>query len=368
MVGGIWRARSGWDRRTGYGATRFLGAQSSVSVTLKTQKMLWGRGAARCAYPDCRRRLVEDAAETDDPTLVGQNCHIIAEADDGPRGDPTVPIGDRNRYANLILMCGVHHTVIDDQLTTWTVEKLQRLKQDHEAWVEQSLGLDEEKLRDDGVYADYIDEWDRLAHLSEWQSWSSFVLGSDGPQLRVQVDQDLEALRSWLLSRIWPGRYPRLESAFGNFGRVLNDFCETIRKHLELEPRQEMKLTRRFYKIDQWDPARYERLVKAYDFHVDIVSDLMLELTRAANLVCDEVRRHISHAYRMKEGRLVVERGLDMSLKYTRFVPQYSVEERLLTLPYPGLPDFYEARASRDWHIGKGSPAVLSPRPPSKGF
>jgi hypothetical protein len=98
--------------------------------------MVWGRAAARCPCPGCRRKLVEDSTETDDPTLVGQNCHIVAEADDGPRRDPSMPIEDRNRYANLILMCGVHDTIIDDQVATWTVEKLQQSKRDHEAWVE----------------------------------------------------------------------------------------------------------------------------------------------------------------------------------------------------------------------------------------
>jgi hypothetical protein len=37
------------------------------------------------------------------PVVIGQEAHIVAEEDDGPRGDPTMPIGDRNAYANLIL-------------------------------------------------------------------------------------------------------------------------------------------------------------------------------------------------------------------------------------------------------------------------
>jgi HNH endonuclease len=312
--------------------------------------MLWGLAAARCAYPGCPRKLVEDSTETDDPTLVGENCHIVAEADDGPRGDRSMPIEDRNRYANLILMCSVHHKIIDDQVATWTVEKLQQSKRDHEAWVEQSLGLDTEKLREDSIYADYIDEWATLAHLSEWHGWSSFVLGLNQPRLRERLNQDLDTLRAWLLSRVWPGRYPTLESAFTNFRRVLQDFHETIQRRLDPEPRDGMNCTRKFYQIEDWDPPRYERLLAAYNFHLDIVSDLMLELTRAANLVCDEIRRHISHAFRIKEGRLVVQRGTDDC------VPQYSAEERNLTPPYPGLAEFYDIRANRDWHIGRGRP------------
>lgn len=318
--------------------------------------MLWGRAAARCAFPECRRALVEDASETDDPTLVGENCHIFAEKDDGPRGDPTMPVDDRNRYGNLILLCNVHHKIIDDQVATWTVQRLRQLKQSHEAWVEESLGLDRVKLRDDTIYADYVDEWAQLAHLEIWTGWSSFILGSGQPRIRVEVDADLETLRNWLLGRIWPGRYPGLENAFHNFQHVLQDFHETLREHLERTGRSDMLFTEKFYQLDDWDPPRYARLSREYEFHVDIVSDLMLELTRAANLICDVVRRDISHAYRLKEGNLIVQRGPDMNLRFTEFVARYSREEAEQDMPYPGLAAFYDARAARDWTIGKGKP------------
>ena len=329
-----------------------------MSISLKTQKMLWGLAAARCAEPNCRRKLVEDSTATDDPTLVGQNCHIIAEADTGPRADADLSIEDRNRYGNLILMCGVHHTIIDNQVETWTIERLNQLKDEHELWVEQSLGLDKIRLRDDTIYADYIDEWERLCHLDNWHAWSSHVLGGAQPRLRVQVDKDIENLRTWLLARIWPNRYRSLEAAFANFARVLQDFHNKIWEHLEANTNGDLIFTRKFYKIERWDPPLYTRLVSAYEFHIDIVSDLMLELTRAANLICEEVRLHISHSYRIKEGRIVVQRGPDMDLNFRDFVPQYSVDERASMSPYPGLDKFYKVRADRDWTIGEGQPAI----------
>jgi hypothetical protein len=327
-----------------------------MAVTLKTQKMLWGRAAARCAMPECRRHLVEDVSETDDPTLVGENCHIVAESDGGPRSDPTVPFAERNRYANLILLCRVDHKIIDDNEAIWTVEKLKKLKSSHETWVEQSLGLDRLKLRDDTVYGDYVDEWARRAHLGEWAAWSSYVLGSGQPRIRAEVDKDLEELRGWLLARIWPGRYLELERAFGNFARVLQDFQETLRSRLEPSPRNSMLFTAKFYQIGNWDPPRYERLSRQYDFHVDLVSDLMLELTRAANLLCDQIRRHIAHAYRLAEGHLTVQRGPDIHFQWSEFVTRYSGEEAALERPYPGLEAFYDARSGRDVTIGVGRP------------
>ena len=43
-----------------------------MGISLKTHKMLWGRAANRCAFPECRRELVMDASETDDKSLIGE--------------------------------------------------------------------------------------------------------------------------------------------------------------------------------------------------------------------------------------------------------------------------------------------------------
>lgn len=327
-----------------------------MTVSLKTQKILWGKAAAHCSMPDCRRRLVEDISETDDPTLVGENCHIVAEKDGGPRANATMPVDDRNRYANLVLLCNVHHKIIDDNETVWTVDCLKKLKAEHEAWVEKALGFDRAAMRDDTIYADYVEEWMRLAHLNEWTDWSSWVLGSGQPRIWVKVDKDLTSMRSWLLGRIWPGRYETLEHAFENFRLVLQDFQEVLHKHLEPLGSEDIHCTRKFYQIDRWDPPVYEKLAAQYEFHVDIVSDLMLELTRAVNLICDEVRMHISHNFRLQEGNVTVLRGPDMELCWVEFVPGYSLEQAASSVQYPGLTLFYDDRRNRDWSIGKGQP------------
>jgi len=64
-----------------------------MSITLKTHKMLWGRSGNRCAMPDCRKELVMDATETDDESLIGEECHIIAESPRRPQRKPVNPRG-----------------------------------------------------------------------------------------------------------------------------------------------------------------------------------------------------------------------------------------------------------------------------------
>jgi hypothetical protein len=55
-------------------------------MSVKTTKMLWGgRAANRCAI--CRMELVMEATETDDASVVGEACHIVAQSEEGPRGN-----------------------------------------------------------------------------------------------------------------------------------------------------------------------------------------------------------------------------------------------------------------------------------------
>jgi hypothetical protein len=111
--------------------------------------------------------------------------------------------------------------------------------------------------------------------------------------------------------------------------------------------------TEKFYKIDEWNPERYAYLASKYDFQIDLVEDLALELTRAANYICDLVRRHLDPAFRLSEGVLVLDSGPYMDLTFHSFRPEYVGEERKST-PYPGLKEFKELRATRDQHIGSG--------------
>jgi hypothetical protein len=317
--------------------------------------MLWGRAAGRCSKPECRQYLFEDETEADDATLVGENCHIVAEADDGPRGNSSMPVEQRNDYPNLILLCRNHHKVIDAQENTYSVEVLHQMKRDHEAWVKEQLEFDQAKQFDDEQYAGIIDEWERLAHVDRWLGWASYVLSSDHPRMESGLDRDLDELRKWLLVRAWPERYSHLEDAFHNFRRVLSDFQETFRKHAYLIPDGDWLYTRKFYQISDWNPERYERLHKQYEFHVDLVEDLMLELTRAANLLADRFRQNILQSYRLKEGRLAVEYGPLEDLRFRTVVVQYTAEQRGERMPYPGLPEFLTMRAGRDHYFGKGS-------------
>lgn len=117
-----------------------------MAISVVDRKLLWGRSGARCAFPGCRQALTlvpadeGGAPSSTEPVVVGEEAHIVAEEDNGPRGDPSMPESERNAYPNLVLLCGVHHKLIDkDHGIYFTVGQLHELKDDHEAWVDRML-------------------------------------------------------------------------------------------------------------------------------------------------------------------------------------------------------------------------------------
>jgi len=66
-------------------------------------------------------------------TLIGEICHIKGEKPTSARYDPNQSPIERHAYENLILMCPTHHTVIDDDEVSYTVERLRQIKLEHEA-------------------------------------------------------------------------------------------------------------------------------------------------------------------------------------------------------------------------------------------
>jgi hypothetical protein len=266
-----------------------------------------------------------------------------------------MPIEQRNIYTNLILLCNNHHKVIDSQENEYTVQRLNEIKQAHEKWVREQLGFDDQKQYDEGIYAGIIDMWSQLVHLDNWDIWIQGLLSFGQPRISVEMDKDLENLRKWLLKRIWPDRYPELNQAFENFRCVLKDIHELFRKHAEpsiVHPNT--LVTRRFYQIKGWNPEDYNRLLNDFLFHVDLIEDLALELTRAANLICHRVRQFMMRSYRVNEGYLTVTSGPFMDLSWRTQVVLYSSEEKTLTYPYRGFKEFMEDREKRDIHFGTG--------------
>lgn len=67
--------------------------------------MLWGRPGNRCAI--CRLDLILDPTETYGESLIGEECHIVAEKKDGPIGQADLDEAKRDKYDNIFGFAGV---------------------------------------------------------------------------------------------------------------------------------------------------------------------------------------------------------------------------------------------------------------------
>jgi hypothetical protein len=99
------------------------------------RKKLWGRSGNVCSFPNCGLEL---ASSRESKRVLGDEAHIKGENPGSARYDPSQSEDERNGYENRILMCPTHHTMIDQDATTWTVENLKEMKARHERALEQN--------------------------------------------------------------------------------------------------------------------------------------------------------------------------------------------------------------------------------------
>jgi hypothetical protein len=186
---------------------RVLKEDVAPEPTTADQKILWGRAAGRCAWKACRVKLTLDRVKEPAVTL-GEICHIVGETSGAARGKEGLPMSDRGKYSNLILMCRHHHSIIDRDPAKHTVGILHELKDKHERWVEDKLAQTPDP--DDLVYADVIDTVTKTLPLDRWRTFTDHAI-------RDMIHPDLVdargTLNTMLLKTLWPKKFPALQKA-----------------------------------------------------------------------------------------------------------------------------------------------------------
>lgn len=95
--------------------------------TEQTIKRLFAFSKNRCAFSGCTTAIVQSSG-----TVTGKICHIKAQRTNGARYDAAQTNEERHAFENLILLCGMHHDIVDHEIETYTVEALKNLKEAHE--------------------------------------------------------------------------------------------------------------------------------------------------------------------------------------------------------------------------------------------
>jgi hypothetical protein len=95
--------------------------------SLPTIKRLFAHSGNRCAFPRCTATLIDGS------TVVGKVCHIKGARPGSARYDAQQSAAERHGFDNLILMCGGHHDMIDADDEAYTVDRLLKMKANHES-------------------------------------------------------------------------------------------------------------------------------------------------------------------------------------------------------------------------------------------
>jgi|WetSurMetagenome_2_1015567.scaffolds.fasta_scaffold81538_2 hypothetical protein len=95
--------------------------------TIQTIKKLFALSGNRCAFPGCSESVIENTG-----TLIAEICHINAQSPQGPRYNENLTEDQRNSFENLILLCGSHHKIVDENVTKYDASALKEMKKNHE--------------------------------------------------------------------------------------------------------------------------------------------------------------------------------------------------------------------------------------------
>lgn len=93
---------------------------------IKIIRPLFALSGNKCAFPNCRQEIIDENNH-----VIGEICHIEAANTDGPRFNQNQTDEERRSLNNLILLCPTHHKIVDCN-KKYTVEKLRKLKYEHE--------------------------------------------------------------------------------------------------------------------------------------------------------------------------------------------------------------------------------------------
>ncbi|MEZ4941271.1 MAG: HNH endonuclease signature motif containing protein [Saprospiraceae bacterium] len=319
------------------------------SITVRTRKILWGRSGNRCALCEIKLELIEDIGLEGDTSIVGDEAHIIAKEIDGPRGREEYPMEKRNDYDNLVLLCKKHHKIIDDHPEKFSVEFLRKMKSEHEEWVKNNLGIDKSLENDIIIYLTYLEFIEAKMNFDNWANQCSSIIGSDNITMTKSLYQCFIDTYEYIQGRIWPKRYKDLEILLITFAKIILDFLMVFEHHLEKADNNEY-CTRKFYQISEWNPEKYNRLIREHNFHNYLLIDLLFELTRVGNKIIDLVRSKISYFYRIEQGALLVKIGNNLT-GYKIHRIEYQNDEQ----KYSSLKLFSTERQNRDYTYEEGN-------------
>lgn len=156
-------------------------------------KRLYAHSGNQCAFPGCCAPIFED-----DGLYTAECCHIKSTNPGGPRYDASQTAEERNGVDNLMFLCSRHHTIVDADVETYTVEELQRIKREHEyRFSAEKLLLSDEQLK----YLMRSSErfWKRIAEIDHAdEAFADFKIMVNADRATEDLLGDIDNHLKWI--------------------------------------------------------------------------------------------------------------------------------------------------------------------------
>lgn len=284
----------------------------------KDLKILWGKAAGICSMPDCRKKLVADASEavSSKAILLGENCHIVAESEGGPRGESDLCETDRNRYPNLILLCANHHTIIDQDPSSWSIEKLHQIKADHEIWVETQL-TDINMSSSDELYSQLVNSATENLYLHNWEAISDHAIRG---LLFNNFVEGAGRFSTVVFKTIWPGDIVDLELAIKNLAQRVDAYIKHFISLGYLRNDNVWVEDKRWKKTWRKDFDLYAEMSKKWE---QTAVNLLANIVVALNEFSNAVRATLNPDYFLLQGKFTLydSIGVTNELQEIHYMP-----------------------------------------------
>lgn len=111
-----------------------------MTISPAVLKRLYSKSGNRCAFPGCKECLIFDEVNQ------SNMCHIISPASNGPRHIENFNGGNYDEEDNIIVLCLMHHNLVDNRVNEYPADTLRDMKRCHEQYIEEALRKNDSNL------------------------------------------------------------------------------------------------------------------------------------------------------------------------------------------------------------------------------
>lgn len=115
-----------------------------LKLSNKEKLILMAKTAGRCQFEGCNKIIYEDWL-TKEQLNFGEYAHIIASSPNGPRGDKKLSKELNKDISNIMILCPTHHKLIDNNQKEFSVQRLTKMKEEHQKRIQINTSIAQDK-------------------------------------------------------------------------------------------------------------------------------------------------------------------------------------------------------------------------------